>query len=73
LALLGASGLQRTEQISREHIHRRVANDSVKTYAQLFPVVEAGSFLRGEIVEAYRSDFFRAQAQTFEPHQLKAA
>jgi glutamate synthase domain-containing protein 2 len=71
--LLGAAGLKSTAQISREHINRRISNETVKTYAQLFPQVEVGSFLRGEVAEIYKNDFKKAQAQSFEPVKLKSA
>lgn len=74
--LLGASGLNFTSQISRQHIHRRISGDSVKTYSMLFPVVEVGCFLKGKIPDKYVEAFQAAHAEHFEPkpsEQGKAA
>ena len=43
--LLGAAGLESTSKISRHQVHRRVAYDVVKTYADLFPYIQRGSLL----------------------------
>lgn len=71
--LLGASGLAHASQISRGHIHRRISGDTVKTYAALFPTVEAGSFLKGIVPEVYQVDFAKAHTGGFEARELKQA
>lgn len=54
--LLGASGLDKKENITRSHIYRRISFQSMLTYAEIFPSYEPGSFLN-EIPERYRLDF----------------
>ncbi|PZF72657.1 FMN-binding glutamate synthase family protein [Taibaiella soli] len=54
--LLGASGLDRKENITRSHIYRRISFQSMLTYEEIFPSYETGSFLT-EIPERYKLDF----------------
>jgi len=71
--LLGATGLQQTQQIQAHLVHRRVAGDLVKTYADLFPRLEVGAFLKGQIPAAYQTDFAQASPQYFHEAQTKSA
>lgn len=57
--LLGASGLERKENITRWHIYRRISFQSMLTYAEIFPPYDTGSFLK-EIPERYILDFKHA-------------
>ena len=59
--LLGASGLERKENITRSHIYRRVSFKSMATYEEIFPSYKAGSFL-ADIPERYKQDFAVASA-----------
>ena len=65
--LLGAAGLERTSQISRDHVHRRIAGNAVKTYAELFPPVARGAFTRGEIPAIYARAHAIASGESFLP------
>lgn len=64
--LLGAAGLAHPSQIRRAHVQRRVAGDLVKTYAELFPPVAPGAFLKGDIPLSYRDEFERASPEHFD-------
>lgn len=55
--LLGASGLDSKENISRCHIYRRVNLNDMLTYEEIFPSLEVGSLLTGEIPDRYKDDF----------------
>ncbi|MBN8877845.1 MAG: FMN-binding glutamate synthase family protein [Sphingobacteriales bacterium] len=57
--LLGASGLERKENITRSHIYRRTSFQSMSTYEEIFPTYATGSFLE-EIPDRYKSDFKHA-------------
>jgi glutamate synthase domain-containing protein 2 len=57
--LLGASGLDTIENITRSHIYRRISFESMLTYREIFPEYEVGSFLE-EIPERYKLDFENA-------------
>jgi glutamate synthase domain-containing protein 2 len=65
--LLGAAGLRRPAEIDRTRVHRRVSIERTRTYAELFPPVEVGAFLRGEIPEKYRAIVAAAAADRFAP------
>ncbi|HAO03854.1 MAG: FMN-binding glutamate synthase family protein [Chitinophagaceae bacterium] len=59
--LLGASGLERKENITRSHIYRRVSFQSMATYEEIFPSYAAGSFLT-VVPDRYKQDFKVANA-----------
>ncbi len=59
--LLGASGLDSKENITRSHIYRRISFQSMMTYQEIFPVYPTGSFLQ-EIPDRYKKDFQFASA-----------
>jgi glutamate synthase domain-containing protein 2 len=63
--LLGASGLERKENITRQHIYRRVSFNSMLSYEEIFPSYEVGSFLKGEIPDRYKHDFKYASADSW--------
>src|SRR5690606_3150236 len=54
--LLGASGLDKMENITLSHIYRRISFQSMLTYEEIFPSYETGSFLL-EIPDRYKLDF----------------
>lgn len=58
--LLGASGLDEMENITRSHIYRRTSLNEMLTFEEIFPSIKTGSMLRGEIPEKYKLDFARA-------------
>jgi len=60
--LLGASGLDKKENITRSHIYRRISFQSMLTYEEIFPSYETGSFLR-EIPDRYKLDFKYASSE----------
>jgi glutamate synthase domain-containing protein 2 len=64
--LVGAAGLSHPSQISKSHVNRRISGDSVKTYADLFPSVERGIFLKGLVPAVYKRDFDLASADRFD-------
>lgn len=55
--LLGASGLDEMKNITRSHIYRRVSLNEMLTYEEIFPSIEVGTMLNGEIPEKYKWDF----------------
>lgn len=59
--LLGASGLEKKENITRSHIYRRISFQSMLTYEEIFPSYPVGSFLK-EIPVRYQKDFHHASA-----------
>ncbi|MBB1140742.1 FMN-binding glutamate synthase family protein [Myroides sp. WP-1] len=55
--LLGASGLDDMKNITRSHIYRRVSLNDMLTYEEIFPSVEVGALLLGQIPDRYKQDF----------------
>lgn len=60
--LIGAAGISDPAQLTRSHIYRRVFMNEVRTFEDIFPSVEPGAFLKGDISERYRQDFEMAHA-----------
>lgn len=58
--MLGASGLEDMNQITRDHIYRRVSLNLMQTYEEIFPSVEPGALLKGELPKKYIPDFANA-------------
>jgi glutamate synthase domain-containing protein 2 len=64
--LLGASGLKSITEIRGNQVHRRISRELVKTYADLFPEVEEGAFLKQNIPPVYVEDFQNSSPLSFE-------
>ena len=58
--MLGASGLNDKSNITREHIYRRVSLNEMQTYEEIFPTIEIGSLVKGEMPKKYVKDFEHA-------------
>lgn len=58
--ILGASGVDEMKNITRSHIYRRVSLNKMLTYEEIFPSINVGSMLNGEIPEKYEIDFAQA-------------
>ena len=64
--LIAAAGLERIDQLRPRHINRRIQGTEVKTYAQLYPEVEAGCLLNdATIPDDWREDWNHASATTW--------
>lgn len=48
--LLGASGLDKAENLTRSHIYRRVSLNEMITYEELFPTIKIGCMLNEETI-----------------------
>lgn len=61
--LLAAAGLDSLSDLKPEHIMHRVQGTNIKSYAQLFPCIDAGCLLNeGSIPEDWKYDWDIAQA-----------
>ncbi|MEM9897679.1 MAG: FMN-binding glutamate synthase family protein, partial [Bacteroidota bacterium] len=64
--LLAAAVLKNPEEITRNHVYRRVSMHQIKTYEELFPSIEKGSMLKLETVpKAYRTAWREANSAHF--------
>ena len=61
--LMGASGLQGMEGISRSHIYRRVSLTAMFSYDEIYPSALSGAFINGNIPEKYKLDFAQASEE----------
>ncbi len=53
--LVAAIGITKPEEISRQHVNRRVSMNTVMKYSKLYPPIENGAFLNGKnIPETYK-------------------
>lgn len=60
IELLGASGLDNTDLLTRAHIYRRVSLNEMSTFEEIFPSVPLGDMREGNIPVRYVSDFAMA-------------
>ncbi|ASJ73554.1 FMN-binding glutamate synthase family protein [Granulosicoccus antarcticus] len=61
--LIAAAGLDNLDQLEPRHINHRVQGATVKTYAQLYPVIEEGCLLNEmKIPDDWKDDWQSAQA-----------
>ena len=54
LAILGAIGLERPEELQPFHICRRVSKDTILTYNEIFPYFKPNDILNGRIPEKHK-------------------
>ena len=65
--LMGAAGIDNPEKINRSHIYRRVFMDMVKSYEDIFPSVQEGSFAEGRsISDEYKTYLAKTSAERFD-------
>ncbi|MBL7542717.1 MAG: FMN-binding glutamate synthase family protein [Bdellovibrionaceae bacterium] len=69
--LLGAAGLESTKKISRHHVNRRGSDASVKSYADLFPYTDRGSFLAPAHQPTYAKYIEMASPYDFAPAHIQ--
>ncbi|MFT5722148.1 MAG: glutamate synthase domain-containing protein 2 [Motiliproteus sp.] len=65
--LISSAGLRHTTELTRTHIFRRVSQDSVKRYDQVFPYLTPGCLLTDAIPEAFQLHMKEASAECFMP------
>nr|WP_136252575.1 FMN-binding glutamate synthase family protein [Ningiella ruwaisensis] len=65
--IMSSAGIDRPESLNRTHIFRRVSQQDVKRYDEIFPHVKTGSFVSGDIPARYKLDFEEASANSFKP------
>ena len=58
--LLGAAGIDDHNSLTRSHIYRRVFMNQVKTFEDIYPSLDSGCMLDGNIPEKYQLDFKKA-------------
>ena len=61
--LLGAAGIDDHKQLTRSHIYRRVFMNEVRTLEDIYPTLETGCLINGQIPEKYKMDYEKASAE----------
>ena len=61
--LLGAAGIDNHNRLTRSHIYRRVFMNQVRTFEDIYPSLEPGCMLTGNIPDKYQDDFRRADME----------
>ena len=61
--LCGAAGIDDYKQLSRKHIYRRVFMNEVRTFEDIFPSIQPGEMINGNIPERYKQDFIDANSE----------
>jgi glutamate synthase domain-containing protein 2 len=65
--LTAAAGLDHPNQFELDHFRRRVSESSVVSFAELFPTLEDGEFLRGARDPKARALWEKASPERFSP------
>lgn len=66
--LLAVSGLSHTDQVLPRHINRRVSENEIATYAEIYPTLEVGCLLKKTTVpEKWRMDWTMSNAKSWDP------
>ena len=66
--LLAVSGLTHTEQVLPRHINRRVSENEIATYAEIYPTLDEGCLLKKSTVpEKWRMDWTMSDAKSWDP------
>ncbi len=66
LDLVGAMGLSSPEELTPDHVYRRVANETEKTYSQIYSYIPPGHLLHAEKIDPeYEQHWAMARADAF--------
>jgi glutamate synthase domain-containing protein 2 len=65
LEIIGAMGLKNPSELTRDRLYRRLNANEVKSFAEIYPHVETGCFVTGNVPEIYKQDWDKAQADRF--------
>jgi glutamate synthase domain-containing protein 2 len=63
--LLAASGLDNPRKLNRHQMSRRVFMNEVRTLEEIYPSVEVGAFVNGNVPERYKMSFEHSSADEF--------
>lgn len=63
--LIASAGLCHTGDLTRTHIYRRVSQERVRRYDQIYPYLQPGSLIEGEQPEDWRICLEEASAESF--------
>lgn len=67
--LLASAGLRHTSELTRTHIYRRVSQEAVARYDQIFPYLRQGCLASDQVPEAWRLYLDEASPESFMPRR----
>ncbi|MEQ8346266.1 MAG: FMN-binding glutamate synthase family protein [Sneathiellaceae bacterium] len=65
LDLCGAMGIEHPDRLGPDHIFRRVENETMKTYSEIYPYLQPGELLGDQVNAGYARDWAKASAAAF--------
>jgi len=65
--LIASAGLRHTSALTRTHIHRRVSQEAIRRYDEIYPYLRPGCLLGGDPPAAYEIELREARADSFLP------
>lgn len=65
--LIASAGLHHTSELTRTHIYRRVSQETVRRYDQIFPYLKSGSLLTKSPPDAWHVYLDEADVSSFAP------
>ena len=65
--IISSAGFKTPCELNRTHIFRRVTQQDVKRYDQIFPLITPKCFVTGDIPKRYEIEYAEASSQTFKP------
>jgi glutamate synthase domain-containing protein 2 len=68
--IVSSAGLSSPSELNRTHIFRRVSQEAVKRYDELFPHVKSGGFLNDCVPSCYAIDFAESSSSSFAPLEM---
>jgi glutamate synthase domain-containing protein 2 len=63
--VIGAAGMEVPEQLTPTHIHHNVADSTPESLSQIYPFLNEGELLSGEIREPYARYWMSSEAENF--------
>jgi glutamate synthase domain-containing protein 2 len=73
IQMIGAAGLQHPDDLHRMFIYRRVSNNQIQTYGELFPYIPKGSLLKTPYPLSFELDMAISSENTFVPDYTKVS
>jgi len=65
--IIASAGLHHTSELNRTHIFRRISEESIARYDQIFPLPEQGSLLGDNPPPSFRLSLDEADPSSFAP------
>jgi glutamate synthase domain-containing protein 2 len=73
MQMIGAAGLQHPDDLHRMFIYRRVSNNQIQTYGELFPYIPKGCLLKTPYPASFELDMAISSEKTFVPDYNKVS